>query len=417
MTRLWIRPVDVWLFRDGKPFSAGQDHTARSFFPPTPLTVQGALREAISRAQGVSFAQYKAQNTAEAEKAVELIGPFKKELETGLFAMRGPTVGLDISEAQDGSTITPLYPVPADLLVEKRTVSGKSKKEGFAFHIAAPNPDAAIASDLQVETGVYPPTVDVQMDDDSELEQLNNHWIAADTFAKYLDSKQPNIQALEALPEDGEERSKDRLFALWSEEVRIFSSSSLHNSDYRFGVALNAETRYRQDGQLYQVEFVKLRDRVGLLTEVNGIDANDIPAGRFGIGGENRQGIIKHLPLDNLMEAAPNRSVASGRFKIVFLTPAYFENGWQPSSWQTLLNADQPIQPVSAALYRPQLIGGWNTAARRPRTMHRYVSPGSVYYFDIGDAKFSLPPALTENPHEIKDAGKIGFGQYAVGVW
>lgn len=414
MTLLWIRPVDVWLFRDGKPFSAGQDHTARSFFPPTPLTVQGALREAISRAQGVSFAQYKAQNTAEAQRAVKLIGAFSEELETGQFAMRGPTVGLDISEAQDGSAITPLYPVPADLLVEKRTVSGKSKKEGFAFHVAAPNPDAAIASDLQVETGVYPPTVDVQMDDDSELEQLDNHWIAADAFGKYLDN---TVLAVKTLEPDDKKNSPDLLFALWSEEVRIFSSSSLRNSDYRFGVALNAETRYRQDGQLYQVEFVKLRDRVGLLTKVNGIDANDIPAGRFSIGGENRQGIIKHLPLDNLKRTELNRHKKGGKFKIVLLTPAYFEKGWEPSSWQKLLNADQPIKPVSAALYRPQLIGGWNTAAHRPRTMHRYVSPGSVYYFDIGDAELSLPPALTENPHEIENAGKIGFGQYAVGVW
>jgi len=409
MTWLWIRPVDVWLFRDGKPFSAGQDHAARSFFPPTPLTVKGA--------QGVSFAQYKAQNTAEAVRAKELIGSFKKILETGQFAMRGPTVGLDISEAQDGSAITPLYPVPADLLLERRKqqlCNGKTEKVRIAFHIAAPNPDAAITSDLQAETGVYPPTVDVQLDDDSELEQLDNHWIAADAFGKYLDN---TVLAVKSLEPDDKKNSPDLLFALWSEEVRIFSSSSLHNSDYRFGVALNAETRYRQDGQLYQVEFVKLRDRVGLLTEVNGIDANDIPTGRFSIGGENRQGILKHLPLDNLKKTLPAGHNVSGKFKIIFLTPAYFEKGWEPSSWQKLLNADQPIQPVSAALYRPQLIGGWNTAAHRPRTMHRYVSPGSVYYFDIGDAELSLPPALTENPHEIENAGKIGFGQYAVGVW
>jgi len=32
-----IRAVDVWLFRDGKPFTAGEDHIAESAFPPSPF--------------------------------------------------------------------------------------------------------------------------------------------------------------------------------------------------------------------------------------------------------------------------------------------------------------------------------------------------------------------------------------------
>lgn len=42
--RLFIRPVDVWLFRDGKPFDAASDHRARSLFPPYPSTMQGVIR-------------------------------------------------------------------------------------------------------------------------------------------------------------------------------------------------------------------------------------------------------------------------------------------------------------------------------------------------------------------------------------
>jgi CRISPR/Cas system CMR-associated protein Cmr3 (group 5 of RAMP superfamily) len=51
MTWLQIRPQDVWLFRDGKPFSGGEDHAATGIFPPTPFTVQGALRQIISMLQ------------------------------------------------------------------------------------------------------------------------------------------------------------------------------------------------------------------------------------------------------------------------------------------------------------------------------------------------------------------------------
>jgi CRISPR-associated protein Cmr3 len=37
-----IRPMDVWLFRDGKPFMAGEDHAAETLFPPSPFTLQGS---------------------------------------------------------------------------------------------------------------------------------------------------------------------------------------------------------------------------------------------------------------------------------------------------------------------------------------------------------------------------------------
>jgi hypothetical protein len=44
VTTLFLEPLDVWLFRDGRPFMAGQQFRAASRFPPSPLVVQGALR-------------------------------------------------------------------------------------------------------------------------------------------------------------------------------------------------------------------------------------------------------------------------------------------------------------------------------------------------------------------------------------
>jgi len=42
MLRLRIEPLDILLFRDGRPFGLGD--SARSVFPPSPLTFQGAVR-------------------------------------------------------------------------------------------------------------------------------------------------------------------------------------------------------------------------------------------------------------------------------------------------------------------------------------------------------------------------------------
>lgn len=46
---LKIEPLDVLLFRDGRPFSAGEDHHATSLFPPNPSTVSGAIRTYLMR--------------------------------------------------------------------------------------------------------------------------------------------------------------------------------------------------------------------------------------------------------------------------------------------------------------------------------------------------------------------------------
>ncbi|HXG18262.1 MAG TPA: type III-B CRISPR module-associated Cmr3 family protein, partial [Methylomirabilota bacterium] len=41
---LFLEAIDVWLFRDGRPFDARSDHRAESLFPPYPSVMQGAIR-------------------------------------------------------------------------------------------------------------------------------------------------------------------------------------------------------------------------------------------------------------------------------------------------------------------------------------------------------------------------------------
>jgi CRISPR type III-B/RAMP module-associated protein Cmr3 len=53
-----IRPMDVWLFRDGKPFMAGEDHAAETLFPPSPFTLQGAIRTKVLADKGVNLAEF-----------------------------------------------------------------------------------------------------------------------------------------------------------------------------------------------------------------------------------------------------------------------------------------------------------------------------------------------------------------------
>jgi len=57
--QIFIEPSDVLLFRDGRPFSAGEGHRARSIFPPTPNTVQGVIRSKVLADRCGRYQQYR----------------------------------------------------------------------------------------------------------------------------------------------------------------------------------------------------------------------------------------------------------------------------------------------------------------------------------------------------------------------
>lgn len=367
MTWFEIRPQDVWLFRDGKPFSAGEDHAAHSMFPPTPLTVQGALRRQISESQGVSLYQYRHGSTQTAREVVAQIGPYGDLLDTGQFKMQGPFVGLHTREQ-----LVPLFPSPADLLWHEG--SGD-------FRITGPNLDAALSSDLsarEIETfcHVY-----------EGYENLPAHWITTEAFTDYLAGRKQTGKG-------------------------ILHKDHVYQSENRFGVAINAASSYREEGLLYQVQFVRPQPGISLLVAVDG-ELEKHLKGEIQLGGEQRRARLYPATV----QLPPRPAQLSGHFKIIFLTPAYFSGGWEPQNgdWSSVFNS-HPVEFITAALYRPQRIGGWNSYANRPRAMHNYVAPGSVYYFKTEQA-FAAPPALTQNPVEIVDAAALGFGQYAVSTW
>ena len=98
MTGLFIRPMDVWLFRDGKPFNALDDRRAESMFPPYPSVIQGALRSNQLARLGVDL------NDKDAiAEAVGTSDDFKD------LVIRGPFVA-----RMKGGKLTRYFPAPAD---------------------------------------------------------------------------------------------------------------------------------------------------------------------------------------------------------------------------------------------------------------------------------------------------------------
>lgn len=418
----WIRidALDVWLFRDGKPFTAGDDNGARSMFPPTPLTVQGALRQHISVSLGAHFWQYK-KGHKKATEAIAAIGPYGAMLEIGTFEMRGPFVYV---EDEDGN-ITPMFRAPADLflttLKETATepdceVNDEQRRPCFEIIMPAENTTYSDLDKLHFAT----------LNKCRQGNNLQDYWLTADTLAAYLEGNKPDVDTylpqaeLRGCADETRLPEPDCSVAhQLSEGKTILPSSLLYSSDNRFGVSTSSRSGTAEEGLLYQAEFVRPAQGVGLLVDVRESLSNPkiLDTATITLGGESRQARIQPVDQPRFFATAPHTPEDTKRFKIVFLTPAYFKDGWQPEGgdWSRWLGTDAKL--VGAAVYSPQKIGGWISATRSPRPMHNFVPAGSVYYFEGAVQK--PPNAISEDPDHFSSgtATKIGFGQVAYGRW
>ena len=62
-----LAPLDVWLFRDAKPFTPGERVRATSGFPPNAHAIAGALRGLMKNTEGLA---------KEKKPIFQIIGPF-----------------------------------------------------------------------------------------------------------------------------------------------------------------------------------------------------------------------------------------------------------------------------------------------------------------------------------------------------
>lgn len=118
ITWLFIKPSDVWLFRDSRPFAAGEGHAAASLYPPSPFTVQGALRSWLLGREMVDWRAFAQQSDQPARDMAAQIGhPPRSGApgSLGKFRTRGP-----FRARQSHGRAELLYPAPADIYHTER---------------------------------------------------------------------------------------------------------------------------------------------------------------------------------------------------------------------------------------------------------------------------------------------------------
>lgn len=372
---IFLDAVDVWLFRDGRPFDALSQHRAESLFPPYPSVTQGAIRSFYLVAKNVPlWDQAKIASTvgdAENYKTLRIRGP--------LLACRD----------ENGQVIR-YFPQPADAVRVDESDLTRIKALSPSEH-----PD-------HVKTNL--PTQKLLMVEEEPIEGEDVLWLSETEMLKYMQG-----EVAEGMP-----------------------AKKLFLRENRMGIGMNSKANTTLEAALYEVQYIRPRKGVGLALEVNGYD--DWPEeGVLRLGGEGHAARFKRFsgekwPIltnnndhaDKKIDWPKNKvKLPPDRFKVYFATPAYFEDGWKPASWDRFfLNGDVKLE--AAALRRYQSLGGFDMAkdpnsAGAHKPARRFVPAGSVYYFSH-KGNTILNPNLIQ--HAMTEYGpEIGFGQIMIRSW
>ncbi len=361
MMQLFLEAVDVWLFRDGKPFDAKSDHRARSLFPPYPSVMQGVIRSHHLVVKGVDLRDKQAieatVGTTDEVGDLRLCGPF--------IAQR---------DEKTGQITTRYFPVPANVAPRNGKYQAlQLKKQGEGVMVSA---SAELLPYL-----LWPPEGSEPTKEDFGA------WMTEAELIRCLNG------------EPAEAVKADTLFA----------------RENRFGIGLN-DRRTTEEGALYEVEFIRPCKHVGLWVQVTGYDEWPTP-GVLRIGGEGRGARFTKVEVASSLKWPSIGDTLPPRFKVYFASPAYFTDGWRPaekdgkknSRWEAFFDGAATLQAV--ALNRYESIGGFDWVTNGQKPARRYVPAGSVYYFSHdGSAKL--------NQDTITDAGaEIGFGQIIITEW
>ena len=418
---IWMRiePFDVLMFRDSKPFAAGESFRARSVFPPTSYPFIGAFRSQILTdilpKIGTNFAAFAQSLSSDPSPNLsELISIVGTSDNYGQLSFRGPFPAL-----LTGDAFKHLYfPAPYDL--------------GTKSHLSPVKAPLLTYETSRCVDGQQAPRVWSRRPLGKTLQEA---FLTDIGLIHYLEGKLP------------------------TEEETAYE---LTHHEERAGIALDSATGVAKQGLFYLTEMLRLRgveadSRIGFAFEIQGLSAfresadsrlqqfNLPESAPIKLGGEGRAAsyqvvdVNPLLTLERSSEKIARKIDETGQFKLYLASPAIFSGGWMPDclkrgkseeDWKLELGDNQFIQVnlTAAVMGKPLSIGGWDLAKRAPKPMCKAVPAGSTYCFKIKGDATGVGEKLVEAFHgtcqmqyianrSYSYLGQAGFGLTFVGVW
>jgi CRISPR-associated protein Cmr3 len=351
-----IEPIDTLFFRDGKPFSMGDQAAAFGIFPPYPSTVYGAIRTGlIAQDQGLS--SFYIGGMADEIGTIDDSSSASFKLK-GIFPY--------------SSNYDHLYfPAPLDLVTEDNKTA---KRTGI-------KQDAPFSTDIKFDQYLFPLEIE-------KATSVKGHYITHTDLISYLNSA--------------------------INDFNIYPESTFCRVEYKTGIKIDPLTKTADEGNLYRVGMRRFEKGFSLACDLDGIPSLR-KEGVLKLGGEGKtvRYHTSELQLPDTRETVVKRIKETGIIKLYFATPAIFKKGWFPD--EKIINGpDYKLELIIVAIGSPVSIGGWDMGKGGHKTMMRGVPAGSVYYFKVlnGDIE-NIYQHL--NYRNISERANEGFGLIMVG--
>ncbi len=381
-----LQPFDPLFFRDGKPFTMGDEAVAGSVFPPLPSTIYGALRSAyISHNGGLE------RFTGGGMR--EQIGTPD---EPGAFAVKGFFLH---------RTGESLFPAPLDMCREKIP---EDLGDGEKLHMLTPvqrdQIPCTLPAGMETELMLYPPP-------GLQVKDCAGYFISQASMDEYLKGEQATTLG--------------------------YPLASLVTREPKLGIRRDGETHASEEGSLYRITMHRLgtRNRDGSISELSILvecqEMDGFPEKFFiRLGGDGKTCIAQRLSVtsaarnnEGLGDKVKTAIEKSGRLKIYLATPAIFENGWLPRCAErrgaeiALVMDGLELKLLHAAVGKPLSVGGWDIHRNRPKYMRRAVPAGSVYFFEIVKGEATDAIRLLDHANLSDFHPEQGFGLTFVGAF
>ena len=380
--RLFLQANDTFFFRDGRPFTKGDQSEGYSIFPPLPSTLLGALRTVYIAEYG-DLSSFYAGKMANTVGTPDSLGPMRLK---GAFL------------ADTDESI--YYPIPLDLVAKKL----ENENTLYTLKVCPQDSNIRCNSSL-IHHLKWEGPEDVEIETNGKLDGID--------LTEYLLNRQkefllrPHTEFVQDEPKTGIQRDTN-------------TSTSEDSMLYRINMSR------------FQPSFFNPKERKALseLGFIIDYQCNkDLPAkGLLKLGGEGRSFFYKqscHDPdpftlgedIKQLKEAIQK----TGIFKLYFATPAIFDQGWLPK-WidkraYKAKYSSLSFKLITAAVGKPISIGGWNMEKNIPKPTRQAVPAGSVYYFEVCDENCVDTIVDAFHYKNISDCQAAeGFGLCFVGV-
>ncbi len=349
-----LTAFDTLFFRDGKPFSSGEEVWANGLFPPPPSVIYGALRTALWSRNLVDLAQ--AGTSSDFTSKLQL---------KGVFLQKGTSVYL---------------PCPYDVVASKNPKANEAKS---ILNLEA----AEFASSLPTSH-----VLKVADDFAPAIPLGGKGYVDAASFQAYLlAGETPTITKTEAFltrePKIGLTRSKltgsaeeGKLYRV--ELFRPLPDVGIHvdTNAHTLPIALPEKGFFNMGGEAKSVHYDSVKDAIR-------IDAPKITG--------NYCKIVLATP--------------------TFFEQGWLPNGINPSTLSGSWLGHQ-VEIIAVAMDRPQYLGGFDMKARSPKPMRKAVPAGAVYYLKTDANMDQLVQSFHGQCISEMNKAQEGFGLAYVGV-